>query len=150
MTVLEPSAGLGAIASRVAPLVSSVDCIERNGQLAERLDATWPRQAGDVLCADFLEVEPNPIRQYDRVMMNPPFKGQADVRHVTHALGFLRPGGRLVAIMSAGTEFRQDKTAGAFRKLVADRGGWFERLPDDAFEGSGASVRTVMVVIPAT
>ena len=150
MAVLEPEAGLGAIASKVAPLVASVDCIELNGQLAERLRASHPASVGDVRCADFLEVQPTPIMMYDRVMMNPPFKGQADVRHVTHALGFLRPGGRLVAVMSAGAEFRQDKTAEAFRKVVADRGGWIERLPDDSFEGSGISVRTVMAVIPAT
>lgn len=147
MTVLEPSAGLGAIASRVAPLVASVECIERNGQLASRLRAAaaWP---GDVLCADFLEVPAAPA--YDRVMMNPPFGRQADIRHVTHALGFVKPGGMVVAVMSAGVEFRQDKTTEAFRKLVADCGGWIERLPDDSFEASGTSVRTVMAVIPAS
>jgi len=150
MTVLEPSAGTGAIAARVAPLVAAVDCIELNGQMAARLRATWPPETGDVRCADFLEVQPNPLLTYDRVMMNPPFKGQADIRHVTHALGFVKPGGRVVAIMSAGTEFRQDKTAEGFRELVADRGGRIERLPDDAFEGSGTGVRTVMVVIPAS
>lgn len=142
VTVLEPSAGLGAIARPVAALGASVDCIELNGQLAGKL-----RQAGyTVRCADFLEVEPAPA--YDRVMMNPPFGGQADIRHVTHALGFLKPGGLLVAVMSAGAEFRQDKTAEAFRKLVADCGGSIEPLPDDAFKASGTSVRTVLAVIP--
>jgi protein-L-isoaspartate O-methyltransferase len=146
MTVLEPSAGLGAIASRVAPLVASVECIERDSQLASRLRAasTW---AGDVLCADFLEVPPAPV--YDRVLMNPPFSRQADIRHVTHAYEFVKPGGRVVAVMSAGAEFRQGKTAEGFRKMVADRGGRIERLPDDAFAGAGISVRTVMAVIPA-
>ena len=150
MTVLEPSAGTGAIAGPVHALGCNVDCVELSADLARVLDKGCYRQ---VIRADFLEYGPrdNPAgaEYYDRVMMNPPFKGQADVRHVTHALGFLRPGGRLVAIMSAGVEFRQDKTAEAFRKLVADRGGWIERLPGDSFEGSGASVRTVMAVIPA-
>ena len=48
----------------------------------------------------------------------------------------------------AGVEFRQDKATEAFRKLVADCGGWFERLPDGAFKASGTGVRTVLVVIP--
>jgi predicted RNA methylase len=148
--VLEPSAGLGAIASRVAPLVASVDCIERSGQLAGRLRATWPPEAGDVRCADFLEVQPNPLLVYDRVLMNPPFGRQADIRHVTHALGFVRPGGLVVAIMSAGVEFRQDKATEAFRQLVAGHAGRIERLPDDSFQVSGISVRTVMVVIPVS
>ena len=146
MTVLEPSAGLGAIASRVAPLVASVECIERDRQLASRLRAaaTWP---GDVLCADFLEVPAAAV--YDRVLMNPPFSRQADIRHVTHALGFVKPGGMVVAVMSAGTEFRQDKTATGFREMVEARGGRIERLPDDAFAGAGISVRTVLAIIPA-
>ena len=90
----------------------------------------------------------HPILQYDRVLMNPPFGRQADIRHVTHALGFVKPGGMVVAVMSAGTEFRQDKTATAFREMVEARGGRLERLPDDAFAGAGISVRTVLAVIP--
>jgi len=149
LDVLEPSAGTGAIALRVAPLVTAVDCIERDARLADRLRTVMPADSGDVRCADFLEVEPNPILRYDRVLMNPPFAGQADIRHVTHALGFLRPGGLLIAVMSAGVRFRQDKAATAFRALVAVQGGRIEPLPDDAFKASGAGVRTVMVVIPA-
>lgn len=150
MDVLEPSAGLGAIAAKVAPLVHSVDCIERSGQLAERLRAAWFPEAGDVRCADFLEVQPTPLLAYDRVLMNPPFGSQADIRHVTHALGFVKPGGMVVAVMAAGVEFRQDKTTAEFRKLVSDHGGRIERLPEDAFKPSGISVRTVMAVIPVS
>jgi predicted RNA methylase len=143
MTVLEPSAGAGAIASKVRDAGATVHCVEFSATLAERL-----RAAGlGFEIADFLTVTPRPL--YDRVLMNPPFGGQADIRHVTHALGFLKPGGVLVAIMSAGAEFRIDKTAEAFRKLVADRGGSIDRLPADAFEASGTSVRTVIVIIPA-
>jgi predicted RNA methylase len=150
MTVLEPSAGMGAIAAPVHALGCLVDCVELSGDLARVLDKACYRQ---VIRADFLEYGPrdNPAgaEYYDRVMMNPPFSGQADVKHVTHALGFVKPGGLLIAIMSAGVEFRQDKTAETFRKLVADHGGQIERLPDGAFEGSGANVRTVLVTIPA-
>jgi predicted RNA methylase len=103
-----------------------------------------------VRCADFLEVQPTPLLAYDRVLMNPPFGGQADIRHVTHALGFVKPAGLVVAVMSAGVEFRQDKTTAEFRKLVSDHGGRIERLPEDAFKPSGISVRTVMAVIPVS
>jgi predicted RNA methylase len=147
LDVLEPSAGLGAIALKAVPLVSAVDCIERSGQLAERLRAVMPAYC-DVRCADFLEIEPNPILTYDRVLMNPPFSGEQDVRHVMHALKFVRPGGRLVAVMSAGAEFHQSKAAVAFRALVASSGGRIERLPEDAFAAAGISIRTVMAVIP--
>jgi predicted RNA methylase len=143
MTVLEPSAGLGAIAAKAAPLVASVHCIERDWQLAERLRATG---IGDVRCADFLEVPPEP---YDRVLMNPPFGDGADLRHVLHAELFLKPGGRLLSVMAAGVEFRQDRKWAAFRSLVEGRGGWITRLPDDSFKQAGTGVGTVIVVIPA-
>jgi predicted RNA methylase len=149
LDVLEPSAGLGAIALQVVPLVSTVDCVERSGQLAGRLREVMPPYC-DVRCADFLEVEPNPILTYDRVLMNPPFSGEQDIRHVTHALRFVRPGGIVVAVMSAGAEFHQSKQAVAFRALVALSGGRIERLPGDAFKASGISVNTVLAVIPVT
>ena len=143
MRVLEPSAGLGAIARPVAARGASVDCIELDYQLAGRL-----RQAGfNVQGADFLEVPARP--EYDRVMMNPPFASRADVKHVMHALGFLRPGGLLVAVMSAGAGFRDDNLTVGFRATVEERGGTITALPDDAFKESGTSVRTVLVTIPA-
>lgn len=145
MTVLEPSAGDGAIARVASAAGAVVDCVELNPQRAAALCTSG--YASTVTMADFLSLPQRSV--YDRVLMNPPFAGQADIRHVTHALGFLRPGGLLVAVMSAGVEFRQDKAAEGFRKLVAGCGGWIERLPDDSFAVSGTSVRTVMVTIPA-
>lgn len=146
MEVLEPSAGEGAIARAVAEAGGVVDCVEMNAKRAGVIYSAG--YARSVTLADFLAMPQRPV--YDRVLMNPPFAGQADIRHVTHAVGFVKPGGLVVAILSAGAESRQDKTAGAFRKLIADRGGWFERLPDDAFKQSGTSVRTVMAVIPVS
>ncbi len=80
--------------------------------------------------------------------MTPPFAKQADIQHVLHAYDFLKPGGLLVAVMSAGITFRSGR-AEEFRKLVADRGGSIDPLPDAAFKESGTDVRTVIAVIPA-
>ena len=142
MTVLEPSAGRGAIAGPIAALGAHVDCIEiqRDNALAIS-DANIGR---DLAVADFLTVEPH--AEYDRVVMNPPFARQADIAHVQHALAFLKPGGRLVAVMSNGVTFRGNKTTTAFRELFLDNGGYFLDLPDDAFKESGTGVRTVIAV----
>ena len=146
MTVLEPSAGDGAIAGLAVRLGATVDCVELCGQLADRLARLRPVSLGQVRRLP-VEVAPEPV--YDRVLMNPPFAGQADIRHVTHALGFLKPGGLLVAVMSAGVTFREDKLAAGLRELVTERGGRIDPLPPDAFKQSGTSVRTVTVMIPA-
>lgn len=146
MTVLEPSAGTGAIASAVHALGCQVTCVELSASLADVLDAACYRQ---VIRADFLEYGPrdNPAgaEYYDRVLMNPPFT--QEVRHVLHAHRFLRAGGLLVAVMSAGVQFRADRAT--FREFISRRGGSIRALPDDSFALSGTSVRTVIVTIPA-
>ena len=146
MAVLEPSAGPGGIARAAVELGAVVDCVELVPHLAERLADSGRYR--NVRGTDFLLIEPSP--EYDRVLMNPPFSKGQDVRHVMHALGFVKPGGLLVAIMGAGAEFRTDKATVAFRELVEARGGWIEKLPDGAFsvETSNTNVRTVMAVIP--
>jgi protein-L-isoaspartate O-methyltransferase len=142
--VLEPSAGQGAIASRLAPLVAAVDCIELHEQHATAIrDAGYAR---NLTVGDFLLVEPEPA--YDRVVMNPPFTRNADIAHVQHALQFLKPGGLLVAVMSLGVTFRQDRTNAAFRQMVNDAAGGFEALPDGSFTESGTGVKTVAAIIP--
>jgi predicted RNA methylase len=142
MTVLEPSAGRGAIAGPIAALGCHVDCIElqRDNALAIS-DANIGR---DLAVGDFLTWAQGPV--YDRVVMNPPFARQADIAHVTHALGFLRPGGRLVSVMSNGVTFRENKATVAFRELLLDSSGYFIDLPEDTFKESGTGVNTVIAV----
>lgn len=144
MDVLEPSAGRGAIAVRLAELGLFVSCVELQESNAAHLAGLDVTGIDNVVCGDFLNVEPRTA--FDRVVMNPPFARQADIAHVVHALNFLKPGGLLVAVMSAGVMFRAGLAA-EFRDLVAKRGGGFEELPEDAFKESGTGVRTVIAVI---
>lgn len=60
-------------------------------------------------------------------------------------LSFLRVGGRLGAIMSAGVRYRGDRLATEFRELVAEHGGRITDNPEGAFLESGTGVRTVTV-----
>ncbi|SEQ71475.1 Predicted RNA methylase [Faunimonas pinastri] len=140
MQVLEPSAGHGALAARALLAGCEVDCIEVNDRHVSMLCSTAYR---NVVFADFLKLEPQQI--YDRVLMNPPFGRQADIRHVLHAAKFLRAGGRLVAVMSAGVRYRVNRLSTEFRAFVESRDGEFEDLPSDSFRASGTSVSTCLV-----
>ena len=148
MRVLEPSAGRGAI---VRGVLSSADNVKVTMYelLAENCDALNAEfvPATTITPTDFLAVEPDPV--YDRVVMNPPFMNQSDIKHVNHALKFLKPGGLLVAVMGAGVTFRENKLTVEFRKLVEDRGGFFQELPEKSFKESGTLVNTVVAVIPS-
>ncbi|RXS84175.1 SAM-dependent methyltransferase [Streptomyces sp. TM32] len=145
MTVLEPSAGSGAIATEAAARGAIVDCFERDPGYAAVLAETGA--ARDIQVVDFLTVPPEP--RYDRVVMNPPFTRQADVAHVQHALQFLKPDGLLVSVMSHAVTYQQGAAA-TFRSLVEQRGGRVEALPERAFTASGTGVSAILVSIPAT
>lgn len=141
IVILEPSAGTGNI-TRNLPRSVAVDAIEIRFAYAERI----PVQSNlEVTVTDFLTVEPDP--RYDRVVMNPPFRNQADIKHVMHALKFLKTGGKLVSVMSAGILFRENKLTKDFRQLLLDREAHVEDNSEGAFQESGTMVQTVNVVI---
>lgn len=148
MFVLEPSAGRGAIAVAAQRSANDVkvDMYELMPENNAALHALNLPLSGLDDPVDFLTIRP--IRAYDRVVMNPPFSRQADIKHVLHALKFLKPGGRLVSVMAAGVTFRQDARATDFRALVEARGGTIELPPEGSFKSSGTGVSTVLVVIP--
>lgn len=143
--VLEPSAGRGAL---LAPLGDPA-------QLAARIELdtveiqpenTAVLTAKGYRCrqGDFLKMKG--LGEYDVIVMNPPFAKQTDIDHVECALGYLKKGGRLVAIMSAGVKFRDNKKTNNFRIVVDAYGGEIIDNPDGAFKTSGTMVNTVTVV----
>lgn len=142
MAVLEPSAGEGALVLEAIKLGGKVTAIEVDKRRAETLSTI---AEVNVIEGDFLSVDL--AMQYDRVLMNPPFAGRADIHHVTHAMSMLKPGGRLVAIMPASVLFREDALTRNFRAVVESAGGHFEPLPEGAFKVSGTNVRTAIVAI---
>jgi predicted RNA methylase len=148
LRVLEPSAGRGALARAVkagAP-DASICCVEIQPGHVDHLRGLG---LGPVWAGDFLSLSPDGLGKFDRIVMNPPFDGQRDVDHVSHALRFLAPGGRLVAIMSAGAEFRQDAKAQAFRAQVERYKGEFRDLPAGSFASAGTNVNTVLLTLDA-
>ncbi|MFE3577908.1 methyltransferase [Streptomyces vinaceus] len=138
--VLEPSAGTGAIAERVADRGGVVDCVELDPRRAQSIrDKGYARE---VITADFLTL---PVSaHYDRVVMNPPFARQLDIQHVQRALRWLRPGGRLVSVMFGSLTFRTNAQALDFRSRVREARGTITPLPDRWFRG----ISTVVTVIP--
>ncbi len=80
---------------------------------------------------------------FDRVVMNPPFERQQDIDHVSRAAGMLKPGGRLVSVMSAGVTFRENNKTRWFRDLIETFAG-YERIDEalQRFEQHWAICRT--------
>jgi len=139
--ILEPSAGLGAIAKH---LRGNITLIEKNPQRCEELR----KQFKNVLCLDFLVFDPPGNENcYGRIYMNPPFEAEQDIDHICHAYGWLAEGGSMVSVMSEGPFFRNDRKASEFRSWLEDVKGQTEKLPNDAFRISGTSVQTRLICI---
>lgn len=133
--VLEPSAGTGRLLDALIGAgvpAGQIVAVEFNMALVDGLRSKYPEVR--VFSQDFLTMEP--LRPFDRILMNPPFDHGVDIRHIRRAYDWLAPGGRLVALCAAGP--RQ-------REAFADA--WHADLPDDTFKEAGTTVRTGLVVL---
>ncbi len=135
LTVLEPSAGAGSLMeAALSNGASFVKWIEIDEKKCEFLELKY----GLGTCADFLEIFPaNESERVSRVLINPPFTKNQDIKHVLHAIeNWLAPGGRIVAIMPDKPHPKLDKYNPVEYKVEAG-----------AFKESGTMIRTKIVVI---
>lgn len=130
LRVLEPSCGDGRILDGIRSWGHSAFGIEYHpGRAAEA------RMKGhSVLTANFLEQPATP--EFDAVVMNPPFYGRHYIKHVRHALRFLKPGGTLVSILPATARYDHGELQGEWRDL-----------PVASFADAGTNVPTTMIRI---
>lgn len=135
MCILEPSAGDGRIirATQKGHPDLTITGYEINPDRA--------RDAG-VRCFDFMQVWP--VDDYDRVIMNPPFSHGRWYKHVLHAYKFLKPGGRLVAIIPNGAinQKYQEEWNLMMRGFVNEI-----PLPKGTFKESDTMIETRILVV---
>lgn len=154
-TVLEPSAGEGALLRAVEQSTPGIDrsqiqAVEIAPDLVEHLaNDGWNVRHGD------FEALVNELPKFDRIVMNPPFEHQQDIAHVRAAYSALKPGGRLVAVMSEGTFSRSTGEAPGFREWLEEIEGVSEKVPEGAFAATeamrqtGVATRIVTINKPA-
>lgn len=138
MRILEPSAGLGRLLDAVKPFApSEVVAVEMAQHCAGEL-FRQERAGVTIKQRDFLACSPEETGLFDAVVMNPPFHMRSDIRHIEHARKFLKPGGRLVAVVMDTPHRRA-----AFESIASN---WID-LPADAFKSEGTHVKTAIVVL---
>lgn len=130
--VLEPSCGDGRLLDQIKAYGHAALGIEYHPGRAAEAKA----KGHNVLCANFLECPAKP--EFDRVVMNPPFYGRHYVKHVRHALRFLKPGGVLVSILPASAHYDHQELQGEWRDL-----------PVASFSEAGTNVPTGMLKMRA-
>ena len=137
-TVLEPSAGLGRLLDALKPTQpQKVVAIEKDKNLSREL-FNQNRENVTLLQRDFLTVDQTETGLFDSVIMNPPFHIRADIKHINHALNFVKPGGRLAGIC-LDTDHREK----AFQHIASH----WEKMPSGTFKNEGTNVPTVLFLI---
>jgi predicted RNA methylase len=151
-SVLEPSAGAGAIVKECfAQGAKHATAVELNPEaflLLGGLSVPSLYTPGvHFACyeADFLSLSGRTLPAFDRVVMNPPFTKGQDIEHVLHALKFLKPGGRLVAIMSPTVPASAKFSAGVL--AAGCMPAKWRKVPEGTFKESGTNIRTVIAII---
>lgn len=128
--VLEPSCGDG----RIMDVLREYGCKALGIEYHPGRAAEARAKGHAVLLGNFLEQVPVP--EFDKVVMNPPFYGRHYLKHVAHALKFLKPGGTLVAILPATARYDHGELTGEWRDL-----------PVGSFADAGTNVPTVLLRI---
>lgn len=115
-TVLEPSAGRGAIAQYIP--MHHIDVIE-----LEPTNRAFLKSEGyNVVGEDFLFFN----ERYDVIIANPPFENQQDIDHINHMLDLAD---RCVVALASDAVFKTNKKAVEFRQRVYQLGGTITPLP---------------------
>lgn len=137
--VLEPSAGRGALVTAcLSAGAARLYAVEKNKEYAQDIEGA----AAMCLGCDFLELtELWGGRLFHRIVMNPPFTKNQDIKHVNHALKFLAPNGILVAIMF------DNQSRKGFQEIVAKYDPEIIEVERGAFKESGTMAPTIIVKV---
>ncbi|WP_428491613.1 DUF4942 domain-containing protein [Rhodopila sp.] len=140
--VLEPSCGCGRFLDALRAAGADVWGVE-----VDPVRAGMCRDKGhNVLTANFLETVPT--GDMDQVVMNPPFFGRHYAKHIKHALMFLKPGGKLTAILPITARYDH----GALDDLIKSQGRYsspWSDLPVGSFSESGTNINTTVLTLYA-
>lgn len=141
--ILEPSAGCGALVKAVLGewpdhVVDCYELMEENRSELEKIPNA--RLLGE----DFIESE---VGMYDKIIANPPFANNQDIKHVMKMWEHLSEGGQMAVIMSKHWQFASDKASKDFRAFVDSIDHDITEVPAGSFKDSGTNIETVMLVM---
>lgn len=141
--VLEPSAGQGAIISAIHEkhntLVHYCELMELNRSFLLKKPNTV------FLKDNFLLL--NTPALFHKIVANPPFSNNQDIKHILQMWKTLAPGGTIVTISSRHWEFSNNKQEVNFKQFIETTNATVEKLPANTFKESGTSIETNLIVI---
>lgn len=147
-TVLEPSAGQGAIVKSIAKIfpekrVACFELMETNRLILDQVPNAW------ILGEDFMDRNFGfPLEgAIDRIIANPPFSKNQDIDHIQEMYKLLKSGGILVSMASTHWVKSQFKKETEFREWLTEVSAEIIEVEAGRFKESGTNVPTCIIRI---
>jgi hypothetical protein len=142
-TILEPSAGQGAIIKSINKICDIVpDCYELmpvNAHILNKSNLKF-----NLIGNDFLL---NKGKQYTKIIANPPFSKNQDIDHIKMMYNCLKKGGKLVSIASNHWRLSNNKKETNFKNWLFDINALIIDVDAKAFQESGTMISTCIIII---
>ena len=144
VTILEPSAGRGALIKAVHRKFPNIiiDAYEINPDCYYALEQLCNIQ---IHKSDFMEIKEE--AQFDYIIANPPFAKNADIKHFRKMFSVLKNGGRVCCILSSHAMEAREREVAEFKDWLYSLNPEIEELPAGTFKEAGTDVRTFMVTL---
>ena len=142
-TVLEPSAGRGAILKYIVNKTPNYKAVEINSD-----NANYLRGLGyNVSQTSFELFSSRTKMRFDKVVMNPPFSDKRDILHTMMAYNLLKPDGTLVGLLAENSIYYKREITARFNRFIGKVGAKIHQIPHGTFNESGTNVDVVCIVI---
>jgi phospholipid N-methyltransferase len=152
MTILEPSAGQGALVSacfdhctreeREHIMIHGFELMDVNRAVLGKIKDFI------LLGNDFLtEYSVHKYGGFDRIIANPPFSKNQDIEHIRRMYFALNKGGRIVTIASNSWRTGSQKKQIEFRNWLDEIGATVDDIEAGTFNESGTNIDTCMIII---
>jgi type I restriction-modification system DNA methylase subunit len=143
--ILEPSAGQGAIIREIqkqsTEAVHYCELMPLNRTIIER-DFTNVVYLTD----NFLKLSRSKAL-FHKIIANPPFSDNQDIKHIECMFDCLAPGGKIVSIASKHWQFASDNKSKMFRSWLKSLYANITELPSGTFKESGTNIPTCIIEI---
>jgi len=140
--VLEPSAWKWAISDLI--IKNKKTLVELNKECFEVLkEKEFYNDDCRVINRDFLECYAKDLWKFNKIIANPPFSKNQDVKHILHMYDLLEKWWRIVSVASSMIQHKTTKLHEELKALNPE----FIEVEEWAFKESGTMVNTVIVIL---
>jgi len=149
-TILEPSAGQGAIISAIYRANHNFDSMVYYYELMDvnrnvLTNVVYTGVTHKCIGFDFLESDK--LNFFDKIIANPPFSKNQDINHILKMFEALKPKGRIVTIASKHWQHSSNKKETAFKQWLKDLNATVIEVEAGEFAESGTKIATCIIII---